>query len=622
MSATTPTRQRNARGAAPSRSVALQLDAGETPIANLAAEATVLMQMLESARAIDAAGEILAPDDFFNGSNRIAYQVLREMRERGEMADPTTASPLLATRLGITPEEVLGYLFRLREQVWVPAADVEYYAEQIRDAATQRRGEAAGGQIKALFRNAERADEAVATAKVLIEDLEKRGRTRKGPVVHTAEELRRMKFPPAEWLIEKLLPRPSFAILAGPPKAKKSFLALDLACAFALGGHALGKFPVAEHPSLCCFTEDSFEEVKERLSRQFSGSIWPENMHVTEACPRMDEGGEAWLHNFLGTHPEVEFVVLDPLVNVRGAGRKGEGNTYYHDYDDLAPFKRLARQHRVFLLLIHHTNKRVTSDPYQLISGSQGVQGSVDLVMVLETDAEVLTATLHMRGRRVKPQKRRQRWDDHVGWVDEGEGEAPAAAEAHLTKRQAQALAVLRAHGEPLGFNAWTALVSSRLEISGSAAKSIVNEVKSSPLLSKEGSVYWFTTPAEKATSPTSPTGATSATEATSPEGEIQGNLLVGEVGRVGSVAEVGKVALRTPTGPLPPPLDLPEELPEADRQAHQRAFGLGWTGGFPALSLGEGMQIEAGEEAWRWACTSWHVSIIGRVPGLLGAAP
>ena len=43
------------------------------------------------------------------------------------------------------------------------------------------------------------------------------------PIV-SAQELSTKKFPPIEWLIPNLLPKPALTMLAGPPKVGKSWL--------------------------------------------------------------------------------------------------------------------------------------------------------------------------------------------------------------------------------------------------------------------------------------------------------------------------------------------------------------------------------------------------------------
>lgn len=57
----------------------------------------------------------------------------------------------------------------------------------------------------------------------------------------TAEELVRLPRPAIDWLIHRLIPRPGLILLLGPPKAGKSYLALQVAFSVARGGEFLGQ---------------------------------------------------------------------------------------------------------------------------------------------------------------------------------------------------------------------------------------------------------------------------------------------------------------------------------------------------------------------------------------------
>lgn len=54
----------------------------------------------------------------------------------------------------------------------------------------------------------------------------------------TAAELQAMDFPPVNWIVPDILPE-GLALLCGKPKLGKSWLALDMACAVAVGSTVL-----------------------------------------------------------------------------------------------------------------------------------------------------------------------------------------------------------------------------------------------------------------------------------------------------------------------------------------------------------------------------------------------
>ena len=58
-----------------------------------------------------------------------------------------------------------------------------------------------------------------------------------GYTIMSAQELSAKVFPPIDWLIPKLLPKPALTMLAGPPKVGKSWLCFFFALQVAEAGH-------------------------------------------------------------------------------------------------------------------------------------------------------------------------------------------------------------------------------------------------------------------------------------------------------------------------------------------------------------------------------------------------
>lgn len=618
------------------------------------AEQAALGAALISRPATTRVLELLGADDYYVKAHRWIHEVMAFLDVQAQPVDTLTVQEELRRRGQLEQIGGVAYLLQLADSV-PTAAHVDYYAEIVQKKSLLRRLMKAGQEIthRALSEE-DQADTLLDAAAVLVGDLGKKARRRRSPTVYSAKQLRDMKFPPVTWLIERLLPVPAVALLAGAPKTKKSFLTLDIACALALGGYALGQLKVERADCLCCYTEDSFEDVKERLERQFQDGDWPENLHVTDECPRMDEGGEGWLDAFLTEHPAVRYVVLDPLVNVRGAGRNSQGNAYHADYDDLAVFKRLARRHRVALVIIHHTSKKISDDPFQIISGTQGILGSVDVAMVLQTDAEVEHATLHAKGRRVRPLKWGLTWNNQVGWVF-NEDLAGAAAANQGTQQQRAALDALR--NGPLNYGKWIAAIREALECSEGAAKALITRLKKSDRVLREGSIYWLAPEAAggfpEGNAPEGNAAEPGVTPVTPlPPADFSHELLPGEGnggGNAGAplggngVTSGGHAAEREPLplspynpcldleggnggngGNAPPatvtPAALPPEEPDPDLAALRwRVRTLAAERGFPPL-INNGQKLGEGEEFWARLCHSQPYTVLEQAEALLDA--
>ena len=82
-------------------------------------------------------------------------------------------------------------------------------------------------------------------------------------------------------------------------------------------------------------------------------------------------------------HPETGLIVVDTLQRVRGASHGKEG-AYAADYREMGALKAFADQHNIALLLVHHLRKmKDDGDPFNMISGTNGLVGASDTTMVL-----------------------------------------------------------------------------------------------------------------------------------------------------------------------------------------------------------------------------------------------
>jgi replicative DNA helicase len=108
------------------------------PPHNLEAERGVLGSVLLMNEAIDEVAEFLQADHFYHHAHELVYAAILELHERGVRGiDPVTLAEELHAREHL--EEIGGPLFLHEILEAVPhAAHVRYYAEIVRDKATQR----------------------------------------------------------------------------------------------------------------------------------------------------------------------------------------------------------------------------------------------------------------------------------------------------------------------------------------------------------------------------------------------------------------------------------------------------------------------------------------------------
>ena len=218
------------------------------------------------------------------------------------------------------------------------------------------------------------------------------------PETVTAADLMATELPPVRWGVRGVLPE-GVTLLAGKPKLGKSWLALGLCVAVAAGGVALGTRQVEQGDVLYLALEDNRRRLQKRLGKMLCGPA-PEGLEIATAWPKLDEGGVEALGAWLGEHPEARLVAVDTLAKIRPRTR-GQ-NVYQDDYAALEELLPLAAEHEVAIVVVHHTRKMAAADPLDEISGSTGLTGGVDGVLVLKRDRGKADAVLHVDGRDIE----------------------------------------------------------------------------------------------------------------------------------------------------------------------------------------------------------------------------
>ncbi len=141
---------------------------GRIPPQNLEAESSVLGALMLDRNAIARLADYLQPEDFYVPAHGVVFQAALNLYERSEPIDLLTMSAELQTMRALERIGGQGFLAELESSV-PTAANVEYYARIIEDAATKRRLGAAGDRISNLaFEESIPADEAVDKAEGIV----------------------------------------------------------------------------------------------------------------------------------------------------------------------------------------------------------------------------------------------------------------------------------------------------------------------------------------------------------------------------------------------------------------------------------------------------------------------
>ncbi len=208
------------------------------------------------------------------------------------------------------------------------------------------------------------------------------------------------RFPPLAYNVPGLMPA-GLGIIAAPPKAGKSLLILDWLLAAATGGQALGRIRVgAARDVLYLALEDGDRRLQSRCRQLLADTEpIPDRLRYILTVPP----GEvlAVIRHALGRHPDTRLIVLDTLGRIMPLPFQGE-TTYQRDYRVAVALKRIADEHPgLTIVLIHHTRKAFADDFIDAISGTHGLAGAADTIIMLSRSRGKGEGILRVTGRDV-----------------------------------------------------------------------------------------------------------------------------------------------------------------------------------------------------------------------------
>lgn len=218
--------------------------------------------------------------------------------------------------------------------------------------------------------------------------------------VISAEELQKADLPAVKFMVEGLLPQ-GLSVLAAPPKYGKSWLVLDLCLSVAAGSPFLGK---KTNKGRCLYLalEDSLNRLQDRMNKVLAGSQAPAGFDFSLSSHDLSNGLIEQLEAYINSREGTGVIVVDTFQKIRGCTGKNE-SAYASDYKEIGKLKEFADKHKLCLLLVHHLRKMADdSDVFNRISGTSGITGAADTMMVLSKNKRTDTeTTLSITGRDV-----------------------------------------------------------------------------------------------------------------------------------------------------------------------------------------------------------------------------
>jgi hypothetical protein len=235
-------------------------------------------------------------------------------------------------------------------------------------------------------------------------------------------------FDPLEYHVPGIVPEGS-TLLAGAPKIGKSWLVLSWALGIAHGGVVLGHLAVNPRPVLYLALEDGDRRLQDRCRKLLEGAPIPA---AFDYLTRVEPGAilatiRAWLDSHKGW-PGVVFI--DTLGRCMPVARQGE-TAYQRDYRIGVGIKAAADDHAGSAIVTNHHDRKAGADDFvDSVSGTNGLAGSADTIIVVTRPRLETAGLIKVTGRDVAEGEYALRFEQGSRWQLDGSTLAEAAAKA------------------------------------------------------------------------------------------------------------------------------------------------------------------------------------------------
>ncbi len=257
-----------------------------------------------------------------------------------------------------------------------------------------------------------------------------------------ASDLQTMTFPPARYILPGYIPD-GVTIVAGKPKIGKSWLTLDLCLAATGDRFTLGELKPVQGDVLYLALEDNNRRLKNRMAKLLPSvaARWPERLHLVTEWKRANEGGLEDIAAWCRSAANPVMVTIDTLEKFRPPA-DNRRTAYASDYEAVAGLQKLASEYCIAIVINHHDRKMDADDPFDTVSGTLGLTGAADTIIVLKRRAG--TVTLYARGRDIEEKETALQFDKRTcRWNILG-----TAAEVYISSERAAIISALTNAGK------------------------------------------------------------------------------------------------------------------------------------------------------------------------------
>jgi hypothetical protein len=226
--------------------------------------------------------------------------------------------------------------------------------------------------------------------------------TGRGYLGQTGDALMREDLPPLKFLVDNFFPDNGCVVIAGKPKVGKGWIVLDLAMAVTEGSTFWSQ-KCHQGEVLLYMLEDGRRRIKQRMQMlRPNGYMSGKNIRFRYSIDgpfSVNSDGTGTLLDDIRVHVRqrsVRMVVVDVFQRVRGVLERNL-DAYQQDYKIMGAIQKLANELNVLIVVVHHTKKGKVDDVIDSISGSFGISGAVDGMMIIGKEGDMMRVQSKMR---------------------------------------------------------------------------------------------------------------------------------------------------------------------------------------------------------------------------------
>ena len=137
------------------------------------------------------------------------------------------------------------------------------------------------------------------------------------------------------------------------------------------------------------------------------------------------------------------LVVVDTLERIRKPA-SGNAPLYSADYQAITGLQRIAIEHGIAIVVLHHDRKSEADDAFDTVSGTLGLTGAADTILIIKRRSNGVV--LFARGRDIEESETAMQFDKEAcRWTILG-----AASDVHRSNERAHVVAALKTAGRAL----------------------------------------------------------------------------------------------------------------------------------------------------------------------------